>query len=302
MAGKTELYITITVLISLFLVFGGIHSNSAKFDGLFNKSHTIGNNSSNNSTTQENATAQLINNSSANPNQTIITSVNQTVLKGQNTTAKNQSTENIISNYINKILNLSTADLILINGTDAQETEVAAGEPKTGTTNIFINQTGKLPPIKTSLSLKQCLKPTVNAQSNNPSIKSLSKKITKGATSTYDKAVKIFNWVRDNIGYSFYYNTKYGAVKTLQKKTGNCVDTSHLLVALLRASGIPARYVHVKAKFTNGHWYGHVFVQAYIKGKWYNLDAISSRNDFNVIRNWDPASAKIKGVYASLPF
>jgi len=151
-------------------------------------------------------------------------------------------------------------------------------------------------------SLQQYLKSTTNCQVTNSQIQALAKSITSGKTSTYDKAVAIFNWVRDNIGYSFYYNTKYGAVGTLNKKTGNCVDTAHLLIALERAAGIPARYEHVKAKFTSGNWYGHVIAQVYVNGKWYNADATSSKNTFGVIKNWNTGTATYKGTYATLPF
>ncbi len=46
-------------------------------------------------------------------------------------------------------------------------------------------------------------------------INSLASSLAIGTTSNYDKAVNIFNWVRDHIEYSFYYNTKYGAAGTL---------------------------------------------------------------------------------------
>ncbi|MEL7670050.1 transglutaminase domain-containing protein [Methanobacterium sp.] len=151
-------------------------------------------------------------------------------------------------------------------------------------------------------SLQQYLKATKNCQVTNSQIQALAKSITSGKSSTYDKAVAIFNWVRDNLGYSFYYNTKYGAVGTLSKKTGNCVDTAHLLIALERAAGIPARYEHVKAKFTSGNWYGHVIAQVYVNGKWYNADATSSKNTFGVIKNWNTATATYYGTYASLSF
>ncbi|MGF7117912.1 pseudomurein-binding repeat-containing protein [Methanobacterium oryzae] len=150
--------------------------------------------------------------------------------------------------------------------------------------------------------LQKYLAATANCQVTNASIKALAASITAGKTTTYAKAVAIFNWVRDKIGYSFYYNTKYGATGTLSKRTGNCVDTSHLLIALTRAAGIPAKYKHVYAKFTSGNWYGHVIAQVYVNGKWYNADATSSRNTFGVINNWYTSSATVKGYYASLPF
>lgn len=151
-------------------------------------------------------------------------------------------------------------------------------------------------------ALQIYLQPTNNCQSTSPTIKSLATSITKGTSSTYQKGVDLFNWVRNNIGYSFYYNTKYGALGTLSAKTGNCVDTSHLLIALSRAAGIPARYVTGVCQFNSGTWYGHVWAQLYVNGKWYNADAISLNNQFGVINNWNTTSWTLKGIYSELPF
>ena len=151
-------------------------------------------------------------------------------------------------------------------------------------------------------SLQQYLQTTTNCQVTNSQIQALAKSLTSGKSSTYDKAAAIFNWVRNNIGYSFYYNTKYGAVGTLNAKTGNCVDTAHLLIALERAAGIPARYEHVYAKFSSGNWYGHVIAQVWVNGKWYNADATSYSNTFGVINSWNTATATYYGTYATLPF
>ncbi len=150
--------------------------------------------------------------------------------------------------------------------------------------------------------LQKYLAATANCQVTNSQIKALAVKITSGKSSVYDKAMAIFNWVRDNISYSFYYNTKSGAVGTLNKKTGNCVDTSHLLISLMRATGIPARYAHVKATFTSGNVYGHVYANVWVNGKWYYADATSSRNKFGTIANWNTATSTLKGIYSSLPF
>jgi transglutaminase-like putative cysteine protease len=149
----------------------------------------------------------------------------------------------------------------------------------------------------------QGLKITTNAvastKPDTSSVAALAKSL-KGST-TYATAVNIFNWVRDNISYSYYDNTKYGAAGTLTHMTGNCCDTSNLLVALARDDGITARYVHGYCHFSSG-WYGHVWAQLYVNGKWYNADAISYANSLGVIKNWNTATATIYGVYTTLPF
>lgn len=56
--------------------------------------------------------------------------------------------------------------------------------------------------------------------------------------------VKIFNWVRNNIDFVPTHGAIQGAELTLINRRGNAADTNSLLVALLRASGIPARFVY----------------------------------------------------------
>jgi transglutaminase-like putative cysteine protease len=150
-------------------------------------------------------------------------------------------------------------------------------------------------------SLAQYLVATTNAPSTSSTIISLANSITSGLTTDYDKAVSIFNWVRDNLSYSYYYNSKKGALGALSSKTANCCDTSHLVVALSRAAGIPARYQHGYCKFSGG-WYGHVWAQIYVNGKWYNADAISDSNTLGTINNWSLSSYTLYGTYATLPF
>lgn len=56
--------------------------------------------------------------------------------------------------------------------------------------------------------------------------------------------VRIFNWVRNEIDFVPTYGAIQGAGVTLRNRRGNAADTNSLLVALLRASGVPARFVH----------------------------------------------------------
>ncbi len=56
--------------------------------------------------------------------------------------------------------------------------------------------------------------------------------------------VKIYNWVRNNVEYVPTYGSIQGADMCLQTMQGNDFDIASLLIALLRASGIHARYVY----------------------------------------------------------
>jgi len=59
-----------------------------------------------------------------------------------------------------------------------------------------------------------------------------------------NKPVPIYNWVRNNIEFIPTYGSMQGADMTLQTRRGNAFDTASLLIALLRAAGVPARYVY----------------------------------------------------------
>ncbi|MCY1020835.1 DUF6310 domain-containing protein [Pyxidicoccus sp. MSG2] len=56
--------------------------------------------------------------------------------------------------------------------------------------------------------------------------------------------VRIYNWVRNNIRFLPTHGSVQGSAMTLASRQGNAFDTASLLIALLRASDIPARYVY----------------------------------------------------------
>src|SRR5206468_6428850 len=64
------------------------------------------------------------------------------------------------------------------------------------------------------------------------------------AISLGNKPVPIYNWVRNNIQFVPSYGSIQGSDMTLQTKRGNAFDTASLLIALLRAANVPARYVY----------------------------------------------------------
>ena len=146
------------------------------------------------------------------------------------------------------------------------------------------------------------LKSSKNCQVNNSAIKKVVDSLTKNLKSDSAKAKAIFEYVRDTLSYSFYYSTAHGAVGTLSAKSGNCVDHSHLLVAMFRTAGMAARYVHGTCKFSSGSTYGHVWTQVLIDGKWTVADATSSRNSLGKVSNWNTKSFSLKGIYSGISF
>ncbi len=169
-----------------------------------------------------------------------------------------------------------------------------------GQSYIFVEENVLYTKNKIS-DLTPYLSKSLNCPVSNPEIVDLAAKLTKGLTNPVDKARAIFNYVRDEISYSYYYNTYYGAVGTLHAGKGNCVDQAHLVIALYRASGLPARYVHGECDFGD-EFIGHVWSQVLIGDTWIVGDTINRRNSLGEVVNWNNYNYELNGYYASLSF
>lgn len=64
---------------------------------------------------------------------------------------------------------------------------------------------------------------------------------------------RIFEYVHNNIRFEPYYGSLKGAVATLYSKAGGPTDQASLLIALLRASNIPARYVRGQVEMSDSN-------------------------------------------------
>jgi predicted outer membrane repeat protein len=116
--------------------------------------------------------------------------------------------------------------------------------------------------------------PSEFCESDNIDIINLANNIKNSVKNKTDWNVAnaILGWVQINIGYKFYSNTMHGALGLLksgnskQTRLGNCVDQAHLVVALLRAVNIPAKY-RANSQFNktnDDQKVGHAWVDAYI--------------------------------------
>lgn len=120
--------------------------------------------------------------------------------------------------------------------------------------------------------------PSTDCESDNKKIIKLSKKIIKNEAKKLKKPVSkltdkqkanaILNWEQKKFSYGKYGNTRYGALKSLKMKKLNCVDSTHVTVALLRAANIPAKYEAKQVKND-----AHCWPWAYFGGKWVEGEA-----------------------------
>ncbi|TAL46033.1 MAG: hypothetical protein EPN89_11170, partial [Methylovulum sp.] len=72
----------------------------------------------------------------------------------------------------------------------------------------------------------------------------LTQAIKDQAAALHNNPVEIYNWVRNSIEFLPTYGSIQGSDLTLQTQRGNAFDTASLLIALLRAANIPARYAY----------------------------------------------------------
>ncbi len=228
-------------------------------------------------------------------------------------TKSDEANINFNTSKINVDINGKSTVNVKVSAKNATKTTKASTKKTTASTNkasktkASVSKTAakSVSSSKTTISetLRKYLSSTKNCQVKNKDIQDLAKTLTSKLKTDYEKGKKLFNWVRDNIKYKKYRNTLRGAVKTLKAKKGNCVDQSHLLVALSRASGIPARYVKGGGcKFTSGYVSGHIWTQLYINKKWVVADTTSPRNTLGKIRNWNTKSYKLYGQFCSISF
>ena len=98
------------------------------------------------------------------------------------------------------------------------------------------------------IQLAQATVPANSAPNANDLVETEDVQITQPirdlAASLNNSPVAIYNWVRNNIEFLPTYGSIQGSDMTLQSKRGNAFDTASLLIALLRAANIPARYTY----------------------------------------------------------
>jgi|SRR5690554_615489 len=120
-------------------------------------------------------------------------------------------------------------------------------------------------------------------ESDSPEIRDFARKITLGSESPVNKAVKLYNAVRDLIAYDPYQNfwdkSVFSGKVALERQRGFCIPKSALLVACARAENIPARlgFADVKNHLASKRmieacggdlFYWHSYCEFYLDGKW----------------------------------
>jgi len=86
-----------------------------------------------------------------------------------------------------------------------------------------------------------------------------------------------------NLTHQLYQEMKYKqgvtdihttAEEALKQRQGVCQDYAHIMIALCRMAGLPARYV---VGMMSGEGYSHAWVEVCADGRWYGMDPTNDR-------------------------
>lgn len=94
--------------------------------------------------------------------------------------------------------------------------------------------------------LAACLRPTPHVNSDHPAIAACAQDIAPRTLPARERAVRVFEFVRDHIEYEFHAKTEedlYIASHILEIGRGFCVQKAVLQCALARAAGVPSAIV-----------------------------------------------------------
>lgn len=135
--------------------------------------------------------------------------------------------------------------------------------------------------------MEEYLKSTEIIDWQQPAVLKLARDLAAGADGPLAVAARCFEWVRDEIRHSWDYRLNPVTCKAsdvLRHGTGYCYAKSHLLAALLRASGIPAGLCYQRlSRDDNGapyclHGLNAVHLPAI---GWYRIDARGNKEGVN---------------------
>jgi len=131
------------------------------------------------------------------------------------------------------------------------------------------------------------LKETEFLNYSDASIQSLIKDKNWMELDTIEKVKSIYNFVRDDIKFGYNISDKITATEVLEDGYGQCNTKATLLMALLRATGVPNR-IHgftidkaLQKGAISGIWYKlspknilHSWVEVYLNDAWYFLEGV----------------------------
>ncbi|HVN25737.1 MAG TPA: transglutaminase family protein [Syntrophorhabdales bacterium] len=142
--------------------------------------------------------------------------------------------------------------------------------------------------------MQQYLKPTFFIDCDAPNVAKKSMELTADTVDEHDKAIHLFMFVRDQIRYNVYTPRPeaedFKASHVLARGEGYCVQKAVLLVALARASRIPARLRFAEIR-------QHLISPSLLEKRGSNIFPYHGLADLNIHGRWIKATPTYDSQY-----
>lgn len=141
------------------------------------------------------------------------------------------------------------------------------------------------------------LEPADIIDSDDPRVVSKASELAAGETDYYSVVFRIADWTKENVDYdlsTLNQKTSQKASWVLARKDGVCDEITSLFIALLRAVGIPAKFVsgiaYTESPEFPRNWGAHGWAEVYFPGVgWVPYDVTYGQYGFT-----DPTHVKLK--------
>lgn len=152
------------------------------------------------------------------------------------------------------------------------------------------NQPSLLAPWQAPTGMEAYLQTTPLCNFEHPALQAKAVELIEGMQTPRQAAMRIFDFVRDQIKFGLVYPIGETALMTLDRGVGQCSAKANLQVALFRTVGIPARYHVVGVDqaslrglvpgmvyrlFSSPLW--HPWAECYLDGQWIGCDTLIDR-------------------------
>ncbi len=141
----------------------------------------------------------------------------------------------------------------------------------------------------------------------HPVIRELAHRLAQPCANDTEKAVALFEWVRDQIEYRLGLY-RHAASESVGQRWGSCSNKANLLVALLRALGVPAGFHLLEVK--TREYFGPLFLPAFhpfvsyrslhvlcaiqLEGRWVRCDPTDDAQLSEGTHHLNPQSRKVE--------
>ena len=123
----------------------------------------------------------------------------------------------------------------------------------------------------TGAALKELVQPNLYLNTDDDLLKKTVRDVLSGEDDPWRRALLLRDWVNGHmkfdLGIAFAPSSEI-----MRNMKGTCAEYAILLAAMLRAAGIPSRFL-MGYVYLNGIWGGHAWTEALIDGQWLPLDA-----------------------------